>query len=106
MPDVDVKQLRALLKCAGGAWSVVPRHGFHDPIVTDEDGERVADVRYEEHAELIAAMRNALPGLLDRIEALEAERAELFELAEMACQEPDDNCRCPGCSYAAEVNRG
>lgn len=45
-----------------------------------------------------------LQELLDariRISELEAENAELAESNAMACVDPDPNCQCSGCLYAA-----
>lgn len=100
MNTVDTTRLRELLAKATKNWSVQheynvasPRPGCKDPISCfnassshDPDWSEINAA----NAQLAAAAVNALPSLLDELEALRAENARLEGSEEQLCGERDD----------------
>ena len=84
--SVDIKRLRELeQKAAEAPW----RHGGHI-IITDSDGSWIADCDFFPNTKFITEMRNALPALLDELEALRA-RAEIRPLTYEEVEEHSKN---------------
>ena len=79
MSREEVATLRALEAASAvispAPWAVKQWH--EGPSVNDAEGHGVADIKADSDAEFIAAMRNALPALLDAAEERDRLRAAL-----------------------------
>lgn len=81
--SADLAALRSLLAAAPGEWIVRVVHGrAWAEVHADAAGRTVATYLRPADAALIAAAKNALPGLLDRLERAEAVRTQLAALLE------------------------
>ena len=75
----DTARLRALLADGGSEWHAVKEHHDHHVLsIRSEDDGLIAEFVYPGDAALIVEAVNALPGLLDELDAL---RAALNSLA-------------------------
>lgn len=96
-PEPLTEELRALradmASDPGMPWKVArgdEGHGFHERRVTNADGSLVAEHALRGDAVLIVAAVNALPALLDALDAERSRSAALLAVAEAALRQAGD----------------
>lgn len=103
--DAELAELKRLHAAATpGQWRMF--YGG-EPLLIGSSGERVADMEYPRDAEWVTAAHNALPAILDHLEAVEREREELeAELEEERAHsiEYEKDCTKALCSLAREFD--